>query len=620
MQTLSTLPIHRVHTLMEFKKLLRPLAIGAILAALVFTAHQRGLLDVAELKSLDLRFQIRGPVAPKLAIVIVGIDQDSFDELNLPWPWPRTLHAELIRKLSRGKPKLLVFDVLFTEPKPNPREDQALADAIKEAGNVVLAAEHTQVASDFGPRSRLSLPIPLIREHALGYGAVNLVTDRDGIIRSGLLVLPFQEKYFPGLAFQVYRSADNQLSPDQRISPRPYLINFRGPARTYPIVPYYRVLRDEIDPAFFRDKIVLIGALAPSLHDVFPTPFSASRYTAGVEIQANFIDTLAANNPIIPISPWQHSVIFIFLSTAAIWASVHFHPLRATGTVLSLNALYGFAALYAFSFHHLWMPVVPIVLGTILSYGGIILDHYVREQKERMRTRAMLNKYVSSDVAEELLKRRESLGLEGKRRHITVLFSDIRGFTSISEQIGPEQVVSLLSDYLGRVSHIVFKHGGTIDKFIGDAVFAIFGAPKSHGDDAARAIQTGIELIELVEALAPKWTEIIGRPLKVGVGINSGEAVIGSIGSEIRSDFTAIGDTVNLGARLEALTKELGVPMLVSEHTAAELKGAIPLRPLRQVKVQGRDAAILVYCPESLMHGESEHAADMTGPYIQQHK
>jgi adenylate cyclase len=606
---------------MEFKKLLRPLSIGALLAALIFTIYQRGLLDVAELKSLDLRFQIRGPIAPKLPIVIVSIDQDSFDELNLPWPWPRTFHAELIRKLSKAGAKIIAFDVLFTEPKPDAREDQALAEAIKQAGNVVLAAEHTEVASDFGPRARLSLPIPLIREHALGYGAVNLVTDRDGIIRSGLLVLPFQEKYFPGLAYQIYTAAaGEQTSPDGPVSTRPYLINFRGPARTYPVVPYYRILRDEIDPAFFRDRIVLIGALAPSLHDVFPTPFSASQYTAGVEIQANFVETLTAKDPIARFPVWGHGALFFFLSGIAIWASIHFHPFRATGTVVGLNALYGFAALYAFSFHHLWIPVVPIVLGTILSYGGIILDHYVREQKERMRTRAMLNKYVSSEVAEELLKRRESLGLEGKRRHITVLFSDIRGFTSISEQIGPEQVVSLLSDYLGRVSHIVFKHGGTIDKFIGDAVFAIFGAPKSHEDDAKRAIQTGIEMIELVESLAPRWTEIIGRPLKVGVGINSGEAVVGSIGSDIRSDFTAIGDTVNLGARLEALTKELGVPMLISEYTAAELKGAIPLRPLRQVKVQGREAAILVYCPESLMHGESEHAADTTGPYIQQHK
>jgi adenylate cyclase len=151
-------------------------------------------------------------------------------------------------------------------------------------------------------------------------------------------------------------------------------------------------------------------------------------------------------------------------------------------------------------------------------------------------------------------------------------------------------------------------------------VFAVYGAPKSHGDDARRAVETGIEMIELVESLAPKWTEIIGRPLKVGVGINTGEAVVGNIGSEMRYDYTCIGDTVNLGARLEALTKELGVPMLISEYTAAELKDSIPLRPLRQVKVQGREAAILVYCPESLMHGESDIVPDTTGPYIQQHK
>jgi adenylate cyclase len=201
-----------------------------------------------------------------------------------------------------------------------------------------------------------------------------------------------------------------------------------------------------------------------------------------------------------------------------------------------------------------------------------------------------------------------------------VLFSDVRGFTSLSEQISPEQVVDLLSDYLGRAAHIVTQNKGVIDKFIGDAVFAFFGYPKSYGDDALRAVKTGIEMIELVESLGPKWAEIIGRPLKVGVGINTGDAVVGNIGSEMKSDLTAIGDTVNLGARLEALTKELGVPMLISEYTAAELKGAIPLRPLRQVKVQGREAPILVYCPESLMRGEIEHAADMSAPYVQQHK
>ncbi len=606
---------------MEFKKLLRPLIIGAFLTILVLLGYGRGLLDIPELKSLDFRFQIRGPIVSKVPIVLVSIDQDSFDELNLPWPWPRTIHAMLIRKLAASQAKLIAFDVLFTEPKPDPREDKALADAIRIAGNVILAAEFTEVPSDFGTRTTVSLPIPLVREHALGYGPANLVTDRDGIVRRARRALTFQDRTFPGLAYQIYQGF---VSPEalqgKEISFTPLLINFRGPARTYPIVPYYRILRDEIDPAVFRDKIVIVGAFSPSLHDIFPTPFSASEPTAGVEIQANLVDTLVANDPIQPFPGWVHIAILIFLSAITIWASFHFKPMKALIMILGLSGAHIFATLYLFSLHQLWMPMVPTFLGVWLIYGGITLDNYIREQKERIRLRATFSKYVSSDVVEELLEDREGLALGGKRRHITVLFSDIRGFTSISEQIGPEQVVSLLSDYLGQVTHIVFKHGGTIDKFIGDAVFAIFGAPKSHGDDALRAVKTGLEMIELVESLGPKWTQIIGRPLKVGVGINSGEAVVGSIGSEIRSEFTAIGDTVNLGSRLEGLTKELGVPMLISEFTAAELKDAIPLRALRQVKVTGREAPLLVYCPESLLEGAVEFALDTATPYLQQKK
>lgn len=606
---------------MEYKKLIRPVAIGTALAVMVFLAYQRGLLDTFELKSIDFRFQIRGPIASKVPIVLVSIDQDSFDELQLPWPWPRTLHAMLIRKLAAGQPKLIAFDILFTEPKPDPREDQALADAIRAAGNVILAAEFTEVPSDFGPRTTINLPIPPIREHALGYGPANLVTDRDGIVRRARQALTFQDRTFPGLAYQIYQGfAGLEALQGREISLAPLLINFRGPPRSYPIVPYYRILRDEIDPSVFKDKIVIVGAFSPSLHDIFPTPFSASDPTAGVEIQANLVDTLASNDPIVPFPGGGHHTLFILLSAITIWVAFHFKPMKAFAVVLTLMGVHIFASLYLFSFHQSWMPMVPTFLGVWLSYGGITLDNYIREQKERIRTRATLSKYVSADVAEELLKDREGLGFGGMRRHITVLFSDIRGFTSISEAIGPEQVVNLLSDYFGQVTHIVFKHGGTIDKFIGDAVFAIFGAPKSHGDDAVRAVKTGLEMIELVESLGPKWTQIIGRPLKVGVGINSGDAVVGSIGSEIRSEFTAIGDTVNLGSRLEGLTKELGVPMLISESTAAEMKDAIPLRALRQVKVTGREAPLLVYCPEVLLEGEVEFALDTSTPYTQQHK
>jgi len=606
---------------MDYKKLIRPLIIGASLGILVILSYHQGLLDIPELKSLDFRFQIRGPIASKVPIVLVSIDQDSFDELNLPWPWPRTLHATLIRKLAASQAKLIAFDILFTEPKADPREDQALADAIRDAGNVILAAEFTEVPSDFGPRTTVNLPIPLVREHALGYGPANLVTDRDGIVRRARLALAFQDRLFPGFAYQIYQGFEGQTNQQGReISSVPQLINFRGPARSYPIVPYYRILRDEIDPAVFRDKIVIVGSFSPSLHDIFPTPFSASAPTAGVEIQANFVDTLATNDFIRHFHGLGQHFIFILLSALTIWFSFYFKPMRALLMVLGLAGAHAFISFYLFSFQQLWMPMVPSLLGVLLSYGGITLDNYIREQKERIRLRATFSKYVSRDVVDELLDDREGLALGGKKRHITVLFSDIRGFTSISEQIGPEQVVSLLSDYFGQVTHIVFKHGGTVDKFIGDAVFAIFGAPKSHEDDALRAVKTGLEMIELVESLGPKWTQIIGRPLKVGVGINSGEAVVGSIGSEIRSEFTAIGDTVNLGSRLEGLTKELGVPMLISEFTAAELKDAIPLRPLRQVKVTGREAPLLVYCPEVLLEGEVEFATDTAAPYHQQHK
>lgn len=606
---------------MNFKQIIRPLLIGALLAASVFLLHHRGLLDALELKSLDLRFKMRGPLAPQLPIVLVSIDQDSFDELGLSWPWPRTLHAELIRKLAKAEAKVIAFDVLFTAPKADGREDRALADAIRDAGNVILAAEHTMVASDFGPRETLSLPIPLIREHAMAYGIVNLIRDRDAIVRRGRPALRFQDQTFLGFAQQIHEAAAGKESvAGKEVSTAPTIINFRGPARTYPVVPYYRILRDEIDPALLRDKIVLVGNFSPSEHDVFPTPFSARQQMAGVEIQANFVETLAAGDPIVPFSRSGHAMIFILLSVTALGISIYFGPWQAVALVLALNALYAFAGLYLFANHELWIPLLAPMLAVVLSYGGITVDSYIREQKERLRTRAILSRYVSPDVAEELLKTRASLGFGGQRRHITVLFSDIRGFTSISEQIAPEQVVSLLSDYLARVTHIVFKHEGTIDKFIGDAVFAIFGAPKSHSDDALRAVKAGIEMIELVEALAPKWTEMIGRPLKVGVGINSGDAVVGSIGSEIRSDFTAIGDTVNLGARLEALTKELGVPMLLSEHTAMELKDSIHVKPLRLVKVQGREAPLMVYCPESLVPADIDFDLETTAPYVQQKK
>ncbi|MGH7834375.1 MAG: adenylate/guanylate cyclase domain-containing protein, partial [Candidatus Binatia bacterium] len=335
---------------------------------------------------------------------------------------------------------------------------------------------------------------------------------------------------------------------------------------------------------------------------------------------ANLVETLLGDDPITLFPGWAHAFVFIVLCALTIWTSIRLKPLKALAVVVVLAAGYVFTCIFSFFEYLAWLPQTPPLFAIALSYGGLTLNNYIREQRERIRTRAFLNKYVSSDVADELLEDHEGLGLSGKRRHVTVLFSDLRGFTGISEQISPEQAVSLLAEYLSQVTQIIFKHGGTVDKFMGDGVMAIFGAPKSHGDDALRAVKTGLEMIEMVEARGKRWIEIIGKPLKVGVGINTGDAVVGSIGSEIRSDFTAIGDTVNLASRLEGLTKELGVPILVSESTVAEMKDSISLKPLRRVKVTGRETPLLVYTSPTVSQGEGDSDADEGEPYTQRHK
>ena len=600
------------------RKTIYALLFGASLAGLALLVSSIGLLDTIELKTLDLRFRMRGPIAPRAPIVLISVDQDSFDEIDLPWPWPRDLHAELTRKLAKGGARIIAWDILFPEPKPNRSEDQQLGAAARDAGNVIFASELAEVLSDFGPKTVMNLPIADLRDHALGYGLVNQERGRDGVVRSGRLIWPFQDRTYPSFAYRIFQ-AITKSKMDSKLFSDSYLINFRGPNRTFPTVPYVRVLKEEIDVNYFRDKIILVGAFADSLHDVFPSPFSADHPMAGVEIQANLLDTLLAGDPIVHYKGIGNMVLYLVLCAITIGLSLQLSPLKAFALVAMLMIAFGVACVFVFAWYRVWLPMTPSLLGVVLSYGGLTLLEYVAEQRERLRYRAQFMKYVSPDVVSDILENREGLALGGKRRHITVLFSDVRGFTGISEKISPEQVVTFLSQYFAEVTRIVFEHGGTVDKFIGDGMMAVFGAPKTHGDDALRAVKTAIAMIDLVRAKGPEWSHILGREPAIGVGINSGEAVVGSIGSELRSDYTAIGDTVNLASRLETLTKELGVPILISESTVAEIQDALPLMPLQHVKVVGRETALLVYTPVALVT-EKVVTVGLSEPYVQRYK
>jgi len=601
------------------KQQILTLIVGVALAALAFLISHIGLLDDLELKTLDLRFRVRGPIARQTQIVLISIDQDSFDELRLPWPWPRNIHADLIRKLTQAGSKIIAFDILFTEPKPDPKEDQELAMAIKDAGNVILGADHAEVPSDFGPKTIFNLPIPEIRDNALGYGMVNLIRSGDGIVRSAEPMVPFQDREIPSFAVRIVQVLRRDMTSRQ-FSHNPLLINFRGPARTFPIVPYHRVLKEEIEPTFFRDKIVLIGAFADSLHDVFPTPYSASQPMAGVEIQANLVETLMDGRFIVAVHGVRHWAVFLILTLGVISLSLQLTPLKTFAVVSMLTAMFAFACVWAFVQYRMWFPMMPSLVGIVFTYGGLTLLSYVREQRERLRYRAEFKKYVSPEVVEEILKNRDGLALGGKRRHITVLFSDVRGFTGISEKIAPEQVVAFLDEYFAQVTQIIFNHHGTVDKFMGDGLMAFFGAPIAHDDDAARAVRAGLEIIRMVEEKSAEWAKFLGRPLAIGVGINSGDAVVGRIGSTLHSNYTAIGDTVNLASRLEALTKELALPLLVSEATVAELSEKTMLTPLQHVKVVGRDTPVLVYTAVAYVPTEIATGRVTMEPYVQQHK
>ncbi len=569
---------------------------GLALGALVGTLYLVGLFDAPELKSLDTRFLLRGKQAPRSPILIVSIDEDSFDELNLQWPWPRSLHASVLDAIRKEEPLAIGLNILFVEPsRMGPRDDQAIAVAIERAGNVILAAFFSEIEGPLYFKEHLNPPLPLIREQAKGFGFTNLPVDSDGIIRRGMLAQEHQGISRPSFAYRLFEFISGVQNRDP---PRgSILINFHGPSGTFPAIPYYQVLRGEVPPETFKDKIVLVGAMAPSLHDLFPTPFATEQRMSGVEIQANLLETLLQGNPLAHPPRLFHLLLVIVATLAAALIGFRFRPLKAFILVATLTLAYGALCVFAFVLWHLWLEVVPMGAALVTGYGVAVLRNYIQEEREKRR----LSRYFSPAILDEIVRHPGSLSLGSSRRRVTVLFCDVRGFASISERLPPEEVVGLLQDYLTAMTEIIFKHGGTVDKFIGDSIMALYGVPLRYEDHAARAVRTAVEMHKQTEALTSHWFARSGEPLRIGVGVNTGEAVVGSMGSAQRLEFTAIGDTVNLASRLEGVARDFDVAIVISQETQKEIGSLFPVEPLGELKVRGRETPVKVYAVESVV-------------------
>jgi adenylate cyclase len=565
----------------------------AVLGSLASVLLVSGAFERFELQALNAQFHLRGSRPSRAPIVLVAIDEDDFDELNIAWPFPRKLHAQLLDILHAARPAAIGMDLLFTEPSLFGREDDAiLSQAVATAGNVVLAADITEVTDGRVTKSDLNPPLPEVRAGAAGFGPVNFARDEDAFVRSGALTQTHQRRVIPGFDLLLYRLAADAGIP---VAPLPtenvVWINFRGGPGTFRTVSYHRVLSHEVSPEAFAGKIVLVGATSPALHDVFPTPFAPQGTMPGVELHANLLETLLQGIALRRVPRAAMLAAMFAASLLVLQTAERLRPLAAFGLVSSAGLLWVTGGFVAFAIANIWVDQVPIPLILLSGYATAVFVNFLRERREKQR----LSRFFSPAVASEIVRHRHEHALDSSRRTITVLFSDLRNFTSISERLEPEEVAELLRDYLTGMTEAVFTHGGTVDKFVGDAVMALFNAPVDQADHAEQAVATALDARKHVGKVSARWEARLGMPLRAGVGIHTGDAVVGTLGSAQRLEYTAIGDTVNVASRVEGLTKELDAPVVVSESTWAAVQHRVSGRFLGSVPVKGRREPVKVY-------------------------
>ena len=589
-----------------------------------------------ELKSYDVRFALRGslPVTND-DIAIVAIDQQSFDDLAQRWPFPRQFFAKLIENLTRAQARLIVFDVLFTEASPgDSTADEALAQAVTRSGRVIFAGKMETVNVRGGSLSMtLSKPIPPLLQASPSWAVVNIDEDQDGFVRRYLLYVAIDEKKHIPLALQAYARLHGKRFELERVlagAPLPFngrtlpfydansfLINYRGPEKTYPTYSLAAVLDDKDFPlpeaeldtdsfekdllpgGVFKNKIVFIGATAEELQDNKLTPFFSSRgqqrKLPGVEVHANALSTLLYGDA---IARTPFGVDFLSIVLNAVLTMFFVLSVRTVvGLVLSFGQILMLllGAVLLFSWQELWIAVVGPVAAIILSYIGNITPVLVAERRERYRTKRIFEQYVSASVVNSILASGQNPKFGGEKRWLTVLFSDIRGFTTYCEKHKPEVVVQRLNEYLTLMTEVIFKTQGTLDKFVGDAIVALFGAPYVFPDHAEKACETACVMIEQLRELQKRWSEKAQDYFQIGIGINTGAMIVGNLGAQQRFDYTAIGDEVNLGARLEGANKQYGTAIIISETTYRQARKRAQVRELDLVRVKGKSKPVKIY-------------------------
>jgi adenylate cyclase len=562
----------------------------------------------------------RRPVSDR--VVIVDIDQRSLELMNEmagSWPWPRSVHGELIDYLEAQHPRAIAFDVLFNELDVyRPDSDAAFADAVARYPNVWLAMSlnndgqgarvldmppavgmHPLTKPPADTRVPVMLPLVMLgHREAMRGGLTNFTMDSDGVGRRYALYLDRSGWRFPSLPARVVAALGRPLPPQPSV-----MLNYRQGWRH---VSYADLYLDSLrakplrDPHELAGKIVLVGTSAPGLMDMRLTPLD-SNYP-GVEVLATAIDNLDRGDWLRQV-PRPYALPFAL----ALIGLIAFAFARGVSAARTGYALLGVSAV---TLGAAWLALVngtfvpvfaPLAAGWVFYLASTTLA-YLDERAQRLRTAGAFKRFLDPQVVSELIGRGEiDYRARAVTREITVLFSDIRGFTSLSETAAPDDVVALLNRYFTSQVEIIFKHGGTLDKFIGDGIMAFWGAPTAHPDHARRAVLAALEMSAALDELRDELGAL-GAGLDIGIGLHTGSAVVGFIGSDERLDYTAIGDTVNCASRVESTTK--GISRILVSRTTREAAGEgfeWRDRGLHRVKGRGEELHLFQPCPNEPM-------------------
>lgn len=581
---------------------------------IIFVMSVFGFLSSLDHMLMDKLYQ--APRGINSNIKIIAIDDRTLETYGPIGTWSREMYADIINTLNVDescRPSVIAFDILFSG---NVDEgDEAFALAAKESGNVVVVSQFVYNEKfEYDDNGLLTYPVDYIiypfdeLHENVKVGFSNISCDTDNLVRRFKTVEEYDGQQMQMFAKEVYDVyCESQGKENVDIPTDKYgrtLINYSGKPGDYEAISLVDLLDKKIDPRAFQGSIVLVGAYTSGMQDNFYVPNGGSSQMFGVEVHANIIQSFLDERFAVPGNPYMYALIW-----AAVGFIVHllFRKLKPLISVIVLVVVIvvQFRSGVILNNKGISVSLIYLPVMLVISYMYCLAFRYLIERRKKREVINAFKKYVAPEVVAEISKSGEfTVNLGGQERDIAVLFVDIRGFTTMSEALEPTEVVKILNEYLALTTNAIFKNKGTLDKFVGDATMAVFNSPVDLDDYEYRAVLAALDIVKGGEALEKDLMEKYGRTVGFGVGVHCGKAVVGNVGCDFRMDFTAIGDTVNTSARLEANAKKGQV--LISDKLYERLKGRINVTEIGDIPLKGKSDKIIVYQVDGVADEEAD--------------